>query len=255
MKKSLFIALFLTTSFVFSQNKFFYGYGSSAHTNYNISHQGNISIGTTTALSKFHVNNGAIRITGGSPNFAGPALLFGESGHATNEYGKFFMEYVEDKGLNFGIPWPASGFGSNILFISNTKKVGIGTDNFSCSDYKFFVKSGIKTEKIKVEIASANGWADYVFEKNYKLMSLGDLEKYIIKNKHLPEVPTTKEAIANGIELKAMNILLLKKVEELTLYLIEQNKKIEKLEQLINLTDKYRYFFKRHILYLDGENI
>lgn len=127
------------------------------------------------------------------------------------------------------------------LFLSNSFKVGIGTDNVdcsSCADYRLFVKDGIKTEKVKVEIAAANGWADYVFKKDYKLMPLKDLQSYIDEKGHLPEVPTTEEAIANGIELKEMNILLLKKVEELTLYTLqqqrnidEQNKRIESLEK------------------------
>ncbi|MCQ9635761.1 hypothetical protein MP477_12410 [Chryseobacterium sp. WG23] len=92
--------------------------------------------------------------------------------------------------------------------------------------YKLFVKDGIRTERVKVDIAANNGWADYVFEKDYKLMPLNDLARFIDKNGHLPEVPTTEEAMKNGIELKEMNILLLKKVEELTLHLIDQNKQL-----------------------------
>lgn len=99
-----------------------------------------------------------------------------------------------------------------------------------CDGYKLFVKDGIRTEKVKVDIAATNGWADYVFAKDYKLMPLKELDKFIITNGHLPEVPTTEEAIKNGIELKEMNILLLKKIEELTLYTIEQQKRIETLE-------------------------
>lgn len=99
--------------------------------------------------------------------------------------------------------------------------------------YKLFVKDGIKTEKVKVDIAANNGWADYVFQKDYKLMPLNELDQFINKNGHLPEVPTTEEAIKNGIELKEMNILLLKKVEELTLHVIEQQKRIETLEKKI----------------------
>jgi hypothetical protein len=99
-----------------------------------------------------------------------------------------------------------------------------------CTDYRLFVKDGIRTEKIKVDIAANNGWADYVFEADYKLMPLKELEQFIKQNGHLPEVPTTAQAIANGIELKEMNILLLKKVEELTLYSIELQKRIEALE-------------------------
>lgn len=99
-----------------------------------------------------------------------------------------------------------------------------------CNSYRLFVKDGIKTEKVKVEIAAENGWADYVFNNDYKLLKINELDNFIKLNKHLPEVPSTEEAIKNGIELKEMNILLLKKIEELTLYIIEQNKRIEKLE-------------------------
>jgi hypothetical protein len=107
---------------------------------------------------------------------------------------------------------------------------GIAADG---EKYKLFVKDGIKTEKVKVDIAANNGWADYVFEKDYKLMPLKEVEQFINKNGHLPEVPTTEEAIKNGIELKEMNILLLKKIEELTLYTLEQQRRIEALEQKV----------------------
>ncbi|WP_265429732.1 hypothetical protein [Chryseobacterium sp. YIM B08800] len=102
-----------------------------------------------------------------------------------------------------------------------------------CNQYKLFVKDGIRTEKVKVDIAANNGWADYVFAKDYKLMPLIELDRFINTNGHLPEVPTTEEAIKNGIELKEMNILLLKKIEELTLYTIEQQKRIEALENKV----------------------
>ncbi len=123
----------------------------------------------------------------------------------------------------------------NVFLQEDSGNVVIGSKNnlrncTTCNGYNLFVKGGIKTEKIKVEIAAENGWADYVFKKDYKLMPLKEVENYINTNGHLPEVPSTEEAIQNGIELKEMNILLLKKVEELTLHLIEQNKRIEELE-------------------------
>lgn len=96
--------------------------------------------------------------------------------------------------------------------------------------YLLFVKEGIRTEKLKVDVAADNGWADYVFKKDYQLLPLKEVESFIQQNGHLPEVPSTAEAIKNGVELKAMNILLLKKIEELTLYSIEQQKRIEALE-------------------------
>ncbi|WP_374444062.1 hypothetical protein [Epilithonimonas sp.] len=112
-------------------------------------------------------------------------------------------------------------------FTSALPADGVASDG---NKYKLFVKDGIRTEKVKVDIAADNAWADYVFAKDYKLMSLKDIENYITANGHLPEVPSTEEAIKNGIELKEMNILLLKKVEELTLHLIKQDKRIEELE-------------------------
>ncbi|WP_353151054.1 hypothetical protein [Chryseobacterium sp.] len=115
-------------------------------------------------------------------------------------------------------------------FSSQLPADGIAQDG---QKYKLFVKDGIRTEKVKVDIAASNGWADYVFEKDYKLMPLKEVEQFINKNGHLPEVPTTEEAIKNGIELKEMNILLLKKIEELTLYTLEQQKRIEALEKKV----------------------
>lgn len=120
-------------------------------------------------------------------------------------------------------------------FTSQLPADGVAADG---EKYKLFVKDGIKTEKLKVDIAANNGWADYVFEKDYKLMSLHDLAKFIDENGHLPEVPTTEEAIKNGIELKAMNILLLKKVEELTLHLIDQNKELKAQKEEIEVLKK-----------------
>jgi hypothetical protein len=75
---------------------------------------------------------------------------------------------------------------------------------------------------------------DYVFEKDYKLPSLTAVEKHIAANKHLPGVPSAAEMKEKGVDLSEMNMTLLKKVEELTLYAIEQNKKIEALEKKIS---------------------
>ncbi|AZA82653.1 hypothetical protein C1637_20630 [Chryseobacterium lactis] len=130
-----------------------------------------------------------------------------------------------EKELNIG-NWIVGNNGTIGIgqFTTQLPTNGISTDG---QKYKLFVKDGIRTEKVKVDIAASNGWADYVFEKDYQLMPLNDLAQFINKNGHLPEVPTTEEAIKNGIELKEMNILLLKKVEELTLHLIDQNKELK----------------------------
>lgn len=84
-------------------------------------------------------------------------------------------------------------------------------------------------------ICQTNVWSDHVFYEDYNLMSLDELEKFIQVNNHLPDVPKESEIITNGINLGEMNAILLKKIEELTLHLIEQNKKITSLENIIEL--------------------
>ena len=75
-------------------------------------------------------------------------------------------------------------------------------------------------------------WWDEVFDESYKLMPLHQLESYIENNNHLPDIPTEKDVIENGIKLGEMNALLLKKIEELTLYIIKQEKRITALENI-----------------------
>src|SRR5690606_25041329 len=128
----------------------------------------------------------------------------------------------------------ASGASTNSMLIYSTGKITMGTEKYDDSDYRLFVKDGIKTEKVKVEIASANGWADYVFKDDYNLMSLNEVESFIDENGHLPNIPSAEEIVKDGgFELKEMNVKLLEKIEELTLYIIEQNKRIEVLEAKI----------------------
>ncbi|TZF96216.1 cell wall anchor protein [Chryseobacterium panacisoli] len=94
----------------------------------------------------------------------------------------------------------------------------------------------IKAKEVEVK---ANVWADYVFKKEYTLRSLEDVEKHIIEKGHLPNIPTAEEVIKNGINVAEMNSKLLEKIEELTLYSIEQNKQIkQQAEQLKNLKDE-----------------
>ena len=100
-------------------------------------------------------------------------------------------------------------------------KVGIGTETFGAE--RLAVNGNIRAKEVKVE---ATGWPDFVFQKDYKISSLADLDRYIKANKHLPGIPSAQEVKQNGIELGEMNKLLLQKIEELTLHLIEKDKTI-----------------------------
>ena len=113
--------------------------------------------------------------------------------------------------------------------------VGAGATIPAGSSYKMAIAGGIITEKVRVATNGTAFWADFVFDKNYKLRSLVEVENFIKANKHLPEIPSTSEVRKNGIDLAETQALLLLKVEELTLYVIQQNKKIEKLERKIRM--------------------
>ncbi|MDQ0638307.1 hypothetical protein QF042_001872 [Pedobacter sp. W3I1] len=98
--------------------------------------------------------------------------------------------------------------------------VGIGTTN---PQDKLTVAGNIGAREIKV---STHAGADFVFEPTFKLPDLSDLEKFVKTNKHLPEIPTAKQMVENGVNLGELNIKLLQKVEELTLHLIEKDKQL-----------------------------
>ncbi|WP_052496580.1 hypothetical protein [Pedobacter lusitanus] len=119
-------------------------------------------------------------------------------------------------------------YGDDII-IDGLGNIGMGT---SSPGEKLSVNGKIRAQEIQVEIQN---WPDYVFEDSYKLKTLTELENYIRLNKHLPEVPAAGEAEQEGIELGKMNKLLLKKIEELTLHLIEQQKMIDKQGKQIDL--------------------
>lgn len=131
----------------------------------------------------------------------------------------------------------SAGDGSFIscFFVNNDGKVGIGTAtpdyaltvNGIISADSIRINGGIKTKSVEVTLT---GWPDYVFGDDYELISLKDVEEFINKNKHLPGIPSEKEVLSNGIELGNMNKLLLEKVEELTLYVIDLQKQVDELK-------------------------
>jgi len=99
----------------------------------------------------------------------------------------------------------------------------------SSNEFKLFVDKGILTEKVKVAGLSTDDWADYVFEEDYEMLPLGELESYVKENKHLPNVPSAQEVADNGLDLAKTDATLLEKIEESYLYIIELNKKFEAL--------------------------
>lgn len=124
--------------------------------------------------------------------------------------------------------------GNNRTVLSLPKSdsyLGIGTTNFvdGLDTYRLSVKGAIRADRVKVYTT----WADYVFNKNYDLPTLEEVEQHIKDNGHLKDIPSAKEVEANGIELGEMNKLLLQKIEELTLYMIDMKKEINVLKSQI----------------------
>jgi hypothetical protein len=155
--------------------------------------------------------NAFSRITFGSDQAAVGTIAVAKTGQYT---GDMYLQVRATAG-NYTTP----------LFIKSNGNVGIGT---LVPPYKLSVDGTIGAREV---IVTSTTWPDYVFESNYKLPSLELIERYIRENQHLPEVPTAKEVDANGIKLAEMNALLLKKIEELTLYQIESNKQIQLLKK------------------------
>lgn len=114
--------------------------------------------------------------------------------------------------------------------ITLTGKVGINTNNES-DTYALAVDGGILTNEVFIK--NVNEWYDNVFAKDYKLLSLSDLKHYINEFGHLPEVPSETEVLTEGYNMAEMQSILLKKIEELTLYTLKQQEEIEMLKQTI----------------------
>lgn len=112
--------------------------------------------------------------------------------------------------------------------------MAIGT---TTPDAKLTVKGTVHAEEVKVELLTGSG-PDYVFENDYQLPSLEEVKRYIDEHKHLPEVPSAKEMEENGVKVGEMNMILLKKVEELTLYTIELERKNAELVEMLRQMDQ-----------------
>ena len=118
---------------------------------------------------------------------------------------------------------------SGIVLQPNGGNVGIGTANPTS---KLTVAGNINAREVKVTVDAG---ADFVFENNYNLPSLESVDQFIKENKHLPEIASAEEMKKDGINLSEMNIKLLQKIEEMTLYMIEMQKEITKQKEEIKL--------------------
>lgn len=174
----------------------------------------------STGNNNIFIGSGAGEQVIGSNNF----IIGRDSGLGQYIDNKLIIETLESSN-----PLIWGDFALNQLKFNAQVGIGFGFGNYpttaggeSVSNYNLFVRGGILTEEVRITLASA--WADYVFNKDYKLKPLHEVENFINANGHLPNVPSAKEVKENGIELGEMAKIQQEKIEELTLYVIEQNK-------------------------------
>ena len=191
---------------------------------------GNVGIGTTNPTEKLTVN-GNIEIQNGAGTTIGYVFNNAEALNLQANSKSTGLEVGTSASLP--IHFYTDGHTNRRMTIANTGNVGIGT---ATPTEKLSVNGNIKAKKL---IVTQTGWADYVFDKNYTLMPVDSLSTYIKTHKHLPEMPTTKDVQNNGVDVGNNQALLLKKIEELTLYIIEQHKEIEALKKKIKAKSLY----------------
>ncbi|WCT13642.1 hypothetical protein [Mucilaginibacter jinjuensis] len=236
-------------------------YFSRLHVDANLTTSGNIGVGVAVPMAKLHISdsgtssnstgvyNGNMVIqgnSGGRNSTSGATLEFvipantdgsnpwgqgriitvagnADNGNAT---GKMIIgtRRAFDKKTGTGYTW---NYGDDLV-IDGTGQIGVGTLN---PDAKLAVQGTIHATEVLVDPNVPT--PDYVFDKEYNLASLKDVKNYIDQNHHLPEIPSAAQVAKEGINLGEMNAKLLKKIEELTLYLIENEKQLKEQKRLI----------------------
>lgn len=195
-----------------------------------INKMGNVGIQTTSDNATFSI--------GGGDNFPSH-FNYGAEGHTylrggDREYrnlgniqwrpSKVFINDIAGYNSLTGSTYP----GGDVIIATGGGSVGIGTEN--TAGYKLAVNGSIRAKELRIN----TGWADYVFDENYQLKSLTEVEQFIAENKHLPDIPAASFLQKEGVDVSAMQTKMMAKIEELTLYMIEANKKIIQLQNKLN---------------------
>ena len=183
---------------------------------------GNVGIGTNSPKELLHVNG----------NYYGLGHIFLHAYEGDGSSGTAYLQARDKSGtssINMQFRTQNNGSFSNVMRLTSDGKVGIGTTN---PTQMLEVAGTIRSREVKVEVAAGTG-PDYVFEPDYDLRTLAETKEYIEENKHLPEIPSAREMEANGIDIGEINMLLLKKIEEMTLHQIELMEKLEAQQKRI----------------------
>ncbi|MDD2387955.1 MAG: hypothetical protein PHP52_14365, partial [Bacteroidales bacterium] len=188
--------------------------GKATKNYFTVNKNGNVGIGTDEPEKPLDIN-GKVRIKDIG------ALLQLENTNTGHQWELYSGGSVGDNGLGLF----DRTHSQYLIAVAGSGNVGIGTAN---PQYKLDVRGTAHFFKIRV---STQGFSDYVFNDNYKLMSLEELSEFIEINKHLPNIPSEAKVVEEGsFELGEMSKIFLEKIEELTLYIIDLQKQIDELK-------------------------
>jgi hypothetical protein len=187
--------------------------------------------GDAGAVSGFSDANAPVNFPSGATTWW--HLLDTRHSNTNNNYamqfsGSFFDQDVFVRKTNNS---PSTAW--NKLVLERDGKVGIGTND--TKGFKLAVAGGILAESVRIQLQGS--WPDFVFKEQYQLPSLAFLAEHIKQKGHLPGIPSAEEVKANGIDLGEINIKLLQKVEELTLYILEKDKQVLELQKRMSILE------------------
>lgn len=215
---------------------------------------GNVGIGTNVPAAPLSV------LTTNTNTFANIASFKNNAGsnswiYVANNYGQVNLGMGGT--IPYGYVWSSTGKffigdeGNATLFVDGMANGNVSIGTSDAKGYKLAVAGNAIFTKVVVK---AFPFADYVFHTNYRLRPLSEVEQYIKQYGHLPEVPTAEEVEKNGLDVGDNQVTLLKKIEELTLYVIEQNKKLEEQNKREEVQDKQLQQFDQRLNELRQEN-
>lgn len=202
---------------------------------------GTVGIGVDAPQANLHIRKNSIADlyleaidAGGQPAFTTAIHL---RGYGNRGKGIFITDPNSTKEFFIGKLYSADGIGIGVddatasqseypaksaLFVSSGRNVGIGTTS---PDHKLDVNGTIRAKEVIVE----SDWSDFVFEPDYRLRPLSEVESHIAERGHLPDVRSASEIAADGLSVGEAQRVMMQKIEELTLYMIEKDKQIEAL--------------------------